>query len=54
MPNKNERMALYTNKNGARFKIALDEKGRPFIIAPDGNLYYDSGVDEVGFYRVSP
>jgi len=38
---------------GNKVLIAEDEAGRTFLVDQDGNLYYDSGIEEVGWYIVA-
>ena len=37
---------------GNKVLIAEDEAGRTFLVDQDANLYYDSGIEEVGWYIV--
>ena len=40
-------------KGGNRVLLAEDEAGRTFLVDQDANLYYDSGIEEVGWYIVA-
>lgn len=40
-------------KGGNKVLIAEDEAGRTFLVDQDANLYYDSGIEEVGWYIVA-
>ena len=40
-------------QGGNRVLIAEDEAGRTFLVDQDANLYYDSGIEEVGWYIVA-
>eukprot|EP00884_Botryococcus_braunii_P007470 jgi/Botrbrau1/16724/Bobra.0276s0004.1 len=39
-------------KGGNLLRVSQDEKGRLFFVDMQGNLYYDSGIKEIGFYFV--
>jgi hypothetical protein len=41
-------------KGGNMLQVSRDEAGRLYFVDMKGNLYYDSGIKEVGFYFVRP
>lgn len=47
------KMHLVKTKGGNVLQVSHDERGRLFFTDMQGNLFYDSGIKEVGFYFVS-
>lgn len=41
-------------KNGADFLASQDSRGRIYMVDPYGNLYYDTGMSQIGWYMVEP
>lgn len=50
---KNRDVYMVTSKDGNQFMVGEDSKGRMYMYDAGGNLYYDSGLEEVGWYVVS-
>lgn len=50
---KKKDVVLITSKDGSQFMAGEDSRGRVFMYDKNGNLYYDSGIREVGWYVVS-
>lgn len=50
---KNRDVTLITGRDGSKFIAGEDKMGRMYMYDSQGNLYYDSGVEGVGWYAVS-
>jgi hypothetical protein len=49
-----EGVTIATTPGGNPVAVFTDENSNIFLIDPNGNLYYDTGDPQIGFYFVSP
>ncbi|CAD7704302.1 unnamed protein product, partial [Ostreobium quekettii] len=50
----NRRAYRIKGKNGTTYLASQDSKGRMYMVDQAGNLYYDSGLPQIGWYIVDP